>query len=122
MTLALEVFSQQLKAEFNIKGTDSIDYDDEEEEMKASMTGEGRVQRVLEIPQAAVGLIAGKAGKKLYALRKKSGAYISLISKNNKTSKGLAKLSISGTAIAVETALNSLKQSLADYDVDHPAV
>lgn len=119
MTLALEVFSQQLKAEFNMK--DSIDYDDEEEERK-SMTGEGRVQKVLEIPQASVGLIAGKAGKKLYALRKKSGAYISLISKNNKTSKGLARLSISGTAIAVETALNALKQSLADFDVDHPAV
>ena len=37
--------------------------------------------QVLELPQSAVSLIAGKAGKKLYAMRRKSGAYVALVNK-----------------------------------------
>ena len=36
---------------------------------------------MLELPQSAVSLIAGKAGKKLYAMRRKSGAYVALVNK-----------------------------------------
>jgi hypothetical protein len=113
MTLALEVFSNQLREELGSPGIDTLDFEDEED---GRHLGEGRVQKVMEIPQAVVGLIAGKAGKKLYAMRKKSGAYIALISKNK--IKGMAKLTVSGTQIAVDNALSLVKLALSEYDGD----
>lgn len=77
--------------------------------------GQGRYQRVLDIPQSAVGLIAGKLGKKLFAMRKKSGAYMSLVSKLKSTMP--AKLTISGTAESVEVAISLVRAALADKDV-----
>ncbi len=74
--------------------------------------GHGRYQRVLDIPQVAVGLVAGKGGKKLFAMRKKSGAYMSLVSKLK--SNVPAKLTISGTADAVGAAIGLVRAALAD--------
>ena len=120
MTLALEVFSQQLRGELLPLGMDrdaiSMDDEDDREEMRQmGLSGEGRMQKVLEIPQGAVSMITGKSGK-LYAMRRKSGAYIALISKNK--TKGHARLTISGTAAAVESALAIVKQALTEYEAD----
>jgi hypothetical protein len=79
--------------------------------------GDGRIQRVVDIPQSAVGLIAGKNGKKLYSMRKKSGAFMSLVSKSRKTA---AKLTISGLPNDVEIALTLVKQALLEPDSDNP--
>lgn len=114
MTLALEVFSQQLRSELLMQ-LDSPSLDEEEEMRQMGLPGEGRMQKVLEIPHGAVSMITGKSGK-LYAMRKKSGAYIALISKNK--IKGQARLTISGTAAAVESALAIVKQALAEYEAD----
>lgn len=120
MTLALEVFSQQLRGELSPFGMDRDailmdDEDDREEMRQIGLPGEGRMQKFLEIPQGAVSMITGKSGK-LYAMRKKSGAYIALISKNK--ARGQARLTISGTAAAVESALAIVKQALTEYDTD----
>ena len=77
--------------------------------------GQGRYQRVLDIPQLAVGLVAGKLGKKLFAMRKKSGAYMSLVSKLKSSLP--AKLTISGTAESVDIAISLVRAALADKDV-----
>lgn len=115
MILALNIFSQQMRDELYMP-----DHYDQEEE-KRHMTGEGRVQRVLDIPQSVVRLIAGTAGKKLYAMRKKSGAYIALINKSKgKGAQGMARLTISGTTAAVENALSIVKQALSEVEtMDH---
>lgn len=122
MTLALEVFSQQLRCELMPAAIErestSMDEEDDREEMRQmGLPGEGRMSKMIEIPQGAVGLITGKSGK-LYAMRKKSGAYIALISKNKTKTKGQAHLTISGTAAAVESALVIVKQALLEYEAD----
>jgi KH domain len=91
------------------------DAEDEDDDVHSHEAGksdhiEGRVHRVLEIPQSSVGLIAGKGGKRLYAMRKKSGAYIALVSKGK--NRGPAKLTISGSAASVEVALNLVKVAI----------
>ena len=78
---------------------------------KAPPTG---IKRVLDLPAAAVALVAGKGGKKLYAMRKKSGAYVALVS----SKKDGAKLFIAGNILSVEVALGLVKAALAGYAVD----
>ena len=114
MTLALEVFCQQLRTELLPSINDSpLDDEDEREEMRQmALPVEGRVQKVMDIPPGAVGMINGKNGK-LYAMRKKSGALIS----KNKT-RGQTRLTISGTAQAVDSAMAIVKQALAEYEAD----
>lgn len=72
----------------------------------------GRIQKIFDIPQNAVGLIAGKLGKKLFAMRKKSGAYMNLVSKCK--SKAPAKLTISGLPENVNLAISLVQAALAD--------
>ena len=116
MTMALELFSQMLRTDF-LAPPDSSFLDEEEEMHQMGVPSEGRIQKVLEISQGAVSVITGKSGK-LYAMRKQSGAYIALISKNK--TKGQARLTISGTAAAVESALAIVTQALAEYEADQP--
>jgi hypothetical protein len=98
----------------DVDGGDPEDYDADAAAASGMHGGDGRIQRVLELPHAAVALIAGKAGKKLYAMRKKSGAYVALVSKS-KAKGSTASLTISGSVAAVELALNLVKQALAEY-------
>ena len=112
MTLALEIFSLQLRSELFAQ-LDSPYIDEEEEMRQMGMPLEGRMQKELEIPAGAVSMITGKNGK-LHAMRKKSGAYIALICK----ARGQARLTISGTAAAVESALAIGKQALAEYEAE----
>lgn len=72
---------------------------------------DGRVHSVLDIPQSTVALIQGNNGKRLHLLRKKSGAFVSLMTKVK--GKGPAKLNISGTAQAVAIAINLVKDVIA---------
>jgi hypothetical protein len=145
MTLALELFSQTLRGELRdalgsaagpgaaaagaaagagammTGSADDEDYPEgDDDDAGAQGAGaadvEDRIQRVLELPLSAVALIAGKAGKKLYAMRKKSGAYVALVSRNK--SKGPAKLTISGTVAAVEKALNMVKIALSEGETN----
>jgi hypothetical protein len=75
---------------------------------------DGKVTRVLDIPQESVGLVAGKGGKKLHAMRKKSGAYMNLVSKMRSTEP--AKLTISGSAESVEIAVSMALMAYADKE------
>ena len=98
--------------------SDDDEDDDDEANAQAHMHGgshHGRIQHILDIPQSAVGLIAGKNGKKLHAMRKKSGAYIALVSKSRKVA---AKLTISGVPKDVEVALSMVRQALSEPDED----
>jgi hypothetical protein len=98
--------------------TDDDEDDDDEAHAQAHLHGgshHGRIQHILDIPQSAVGLIAGKNGKKLHAMRKKSGAYIALVSKSRKVA---AKLTISGVPKDVEVALSMVRQALSEPDED----
>ncbi len=74
-----------------------------------------RVHRQIDIPQSIVGLVAGKGGKKLFAMRKKSGAYMSLVSKSKSRVPG--RLTISGTAESVETALSLVRNAIAESNL-----
>ena len=139
MTLALELWSQLLQTDLRDvvvgvaavaaapaapAGDSNADGESEDDDGLADAAGadgvDGRIQRVLELPHAAVALIAGKAGKKLYAMRKKSGAYVALVSKS-RTKGSTAALTISGSVVAVELALNLVKQALSEYNPNAPA-
>jgi len=90
-------------------GSDEVYEDDMEEE---PVDGGDRVHRTLEIPLNGIPLITGKNNKKLYLLRKKSGAYINLATKVK--GKGPAKLTISGIAPHVEAAIMLVKAALTE--------
>ena len=87
--------------------TDEVDNDNRNVEGEA----DGRVHSVLDIPQSTIALIQGNNGKRLHLLRKKSGAFVSLMTKVK--GKGPAKLNISGTAQAVAIAINLVKDVIA---------
>jgi hypothetical protein len=90
-------------------GSDEVYEDNMEEE---PVDGGDRVHRTLEIPLNGIPLITGKNNKKLYLLRKKSGAYINLVTKVK--GKGPAKLTISGIAPHVEAAIMLVKAALTE--------
>ena len=96
--IGLGVSSSSMKDAFEDNGTSKIGED-------------GRVHRVLDIPQSAVNIIKGNAGKKLYLIRKKSGAFVNPLTKFK--GKGPAKLNISGTPAAVKTAIRLVKECLS---------
>ena len=73
----------------------------------------GRVQQVLDIPPSAVGHVYGKNGKKLNLMRKKSGAYITLVPMKSMKGKGPAKMTISGSLSAVDLVARMVKAALA---------
>jgi hypothetical protein len=72
-----------------------------------------RVHKNIEIPAASIGLILGKSNKRLQLMRRKSGAYMNLVTKGNKSSKGSAKLTLSGTPENVEMAVQLVRAALA---------
>jgi len=85
--------------------------DEADNERNVEGAEDGRVHSVLDIPQSTVALIQGNNGKRLHLLRKKSGAFVSLMTKVK--GKGPAKLNISGTAQAVAIAINLVKDVIA---------
>lgn len=118
MTNALNIVSDLIKMEFLTNGLLTMDESHNENEhnlrLLSAPISSDRVQRVLDIPQSSVGLIAGKMGKKLFAMRKKSGAYMALVSKSKNTNP--AKLTISGTPESVDIALNLVHNALSEKD------
>jgi hypothetical protein len=77
----------------------------------------GRVQKTLEIPGSAVGLIYGKNGRKMQLIRKQSGAFVTLVQSKNMKGRGPAKLTISGSASAVEAVVKLVKQAITGSGV-----
>jgi hypothetical protein len=80
------------------------------EEVSSRVGDDGRVHRVIDLPMSAVNIIKGSAGKKLQSIRKKSGAFVSLITKFK--GKGPAKMNITGSAQSVKLAVNLLRECL----------
>jgi len=85
--------------------------DVDKDERDAGGEEDDRVHSVLDIPQSTVALIQGNNGKRLHLLRKKSGAFVTLMTKVK--GKGPAKLNISGSAQAVAIAINLVKDVIA---------
>jgi hypothetical protein len=77
----------------------------------------GRVQKTLEIPGSAVGLVYGKNGRKMQLIRKQSGAFVTLVQSKNMKGRGPAKLTISGSAASVEAVVKLVKQAITGSGV-----
>jgi len=72
------------------------------------------VYRVVDVPQAAVGLVAGRGGRRLETMRRKSGAEMNLASKNK--GHAPAKLTIYGSQASVDIALQLVEESIAESE------
>jgi len=114
MSNALDYVSELIRNEFYENGLLTGDFNSQTIGLYSNNINDNRIQRILEIPQHNVGLIAGKGGKKLFAMRKKSGAYMSLVSKSK--SNIPAKLTISGTQDSVDIAISLVRNALTEKD------